>query len=125
MFLVGRSFSGNSLLLSVTGKLADCKVSSTELESGNATGGFLQTQPQCWVKFLDPWVQDFYPTLGWGLATSYREHSSSQHPHWIKVGLPESNIQGINSYIAGQTSSSGQFAVPTSLAQQYQQPKYS
>ena len=25
-------------------------------------------QPQHWIKFLDPWMQDFYPVLGWGLA---------------------------------------------------------
>ena len=22
-------------------------------------------QPQHWIKFLDPWMQDFYPVLGW------------------------------------------------------------
>ena len=26
-------------------------------------------QPQYWIKFLDPWMQDFYPVLGWGLAS--------------------------------------------------------
>ena len=26
-------------------------------------------QPQYWIKFLDPWRQDFYPVLGWGLAS--------------------------------------------------------
>ena len=25
-------------------------------------------QPQYWIKSLDPWMQDFYPVLGWGLA---------------------------------------------------------
>ena len=45
-------------------------------------------QPQYWIKFLDPWVHDFYPVLGWGLATSQGEHNSPQHLHWIKIGLP-------------------------------------
>ena len=26
-------------------------------------------EPYYWIKFLDPWVQDCYPVLGWGLAT--------------------------------------------------------
>ena len=25
-------------------------------------------EPQYWIKFLDPWVHDFYPVLGWGLG---------------------------------------------------------
>ena len=45
-------------------------------------------EPQYWIKFPDPWVQDFYPVLGWGWATSQGEHNSSQHRHCIKVGLP-------------------------------------
>ena len=28
------------------------------------------SNPRCWMKFLDPWVQDLYPLLGWGLAPS-------------------------------------------------------
>ena len=36
-------------------------------------------QPQYWIKFLDPWMQDFYPVLGWGLAPVQGEHNSSQH----------------------------------------------
>ena len=31
---------------------------------------FSRPQPQHWIKFLDPWVHDFCPVLGWGLATS-------------------------------------------------------
>ena len=45
-------------------------------------------EPQDWIKFLDPWMQDFYPVLGWGLAPVQGEHSSSQHPHWIKIDFP-------------------------------------
>ena len=45
-------------------------------------------QPQYWIKFLDPWVHDFYPVLGWGLETLSRERHSSQYRHWIKVSLP-------------------------------------
>ena len=45
-------------------------------------------QPQYWIKFLDPWRQDFYPVLGWGLAPVQGEHNSSQHPHWIKTDFP-------------------------------------
>ena len=42
-------------------------------------------QPQNWIKFLDSWMQDFYPVLGWGLAPVAGEHSPSQHPHWINM----------------------------------------
>ena len=45
-------------------------------------------QPQYWIKFLDPWRQDFYPVLGWGLAPVWGEHNSSQHLHWIKTDFP-------------------------------------
>ena len=31
---------------------------------------FSRPQPQYWITFLDPWVHNFYPVLGWGLATS-------------------------------------------------------
>ena len=44
-------------------------------------------QPRHWIKFLDPWMQVFYPVLGWGLAAAYGEHSSSQHPHWDKKSV--------------------------------------
>ena len=36
------------------------KLSTTELESGNAPGAFLQTPLQYCRKYLNPWVQDFY-----------------------------------------------------------------
>ena len=52
---------------------ADWNLSSTELEPGNPLGAFLQTQPQYWIKFLDPWVHDFYPVPGWSSAPSQRE----------------------------------------------------
>ena len=52
--------------------LADWNLSSTDLESGNALGAFFHTQPQYWIKLLDPWMHDSYLVLGWGLATSSR-----------------------------------------------------
>ena len=46
-------------------------------------------QLQFWIKFLDPWMQDFYPVLA-GVWHRYREiHNSSQHLHWIKIGFPD------------------------------------
>ena len=45
-------------------------------------------QPPYWIKFQDPWMQDFYPVLGW-VWHPYREiHNSSQHPYWIKIKFP-------------------------------------
>ena len=32
----------------------------------------MQPLPQYWIKFLDTWLQDFCPVLGWGLATLRR-----------------------------------------------------
>ena len=48
---------------------------------------FSRPQPQYWIEFLDPWVHDFYPAPGWGLATSKEERHSSQTQRWIKIGL--------------------------------------
>ena len=45
-------------------------------------------QPQHWIKFLGPWMQDFYPVLGLGLAPVWGERNSSQHPYWIKTDFP-------------------------------------
>ena len=61
---------------------------------------FSGPQPQHWIKFLDPWVHDLYPVLGWGLATSWGEHNSPQHPHWIKIGLPFTRIQNVEMLIS-------------------------
>ena len=44
--------------------------------------------PRNWIKLLDPWMQDFYPVLGWGFAPVQGEHNSAQHPHWIKINFP-------------------------------------
>ena len=43
---------------------------------------------QYWITVLDLCVYDFYPVLGWGSATSWEEHDSSQYQHRIKIGLP-------------------------------------
>ena len=49
---------------------------------------FSRPQPQYWIKILDPWMQYFYPVLGW-VWHPYREiHNSSQHPYWIKIDFP-------------------------------------
>ena len=45
-------------------------------QTGNALGAFLQTHRQSWIKFLDPWVQDFYPVMVWGAAPSKGERNS-------------------------------------------------
>ena len=29
----------------------------------------MPTEPQYWIKFLDPWMHDFYPVLGFGPRT--------------------------------------------------------
>ena len=29
---------------------------------------FSRPQPQYWIKFLDPWMQDFYPVLGFRIG---------------------------------------------------------
>ena len=50
--------------------IADRNVSSTDLESGNALGAFLQTTAPGLEKILDPWVEDVYPVVGLGLSTS-------------------------------------------------------
>ena len=55
-------------------------------------------QTQHWIKLLDPWMQDFYPVLGWDLAPAEGEQSSSQHPHWIKsvshLNMPKTSSGG-------------------------------
>ena len=74
--------------------IADWNLSSTELESDNAPGAFLQTAAPVLAKFfLDPWVQHFYPVLGCSLPHPHRERerecNSSQHLHWIEISLPD------------------------------------
>ena len=44
--------------------IADWNSSSAGLESGSALGAFPRPQPRYWIRFLDPWVHDFYPILG-------------------------------------------------------------
>ena len=48
-------------------------------------------QPQYWITLLDPWMQDFYPVLGW-VWHPHRENPTRPftrtHPHWIKIGFP-------------------------------------
>ena len=39
------------------------------------------------LKFLDPWVHNFYPVLGWGLAPSQGECDFYQYQHWIETSL--------------------------------------
>ena len=60
---------------------ADWNLSSTELESGNAPGAFLQTQTQYWIESLDPWVQDFYP-----VAAVHHPHRESATPPSTRTG---------------------------------------
>ena len=51
--------------------LADCILSRTELESGNALGAFLQTPSPVLDKISGPiGRRNFYPVLGWGSAPS-------------------------------------------------------
>ena len=46
-------------------------LSRAELESRNAVGTFPpDPTPQNWTKFLDLWLQEFYPVLGCSLAPS-------------------------------------------------------
>ena len=44
-------------------------------ESGVALRTFLHTPAPYWTKFLFPWVRDFYPVLGWGLAAEGKRNS--------------------------------------------------
>ena len=65
----------------------------TELESGNALGAFLQTPAPALDKISGPMGARFWSSAGLQFATLIerereRAHKSSQHPHWIKIGLP-------------------------------------
>ena len=67
-------------------RVADWNVSSVVLESGDASGAFLQ--PQYWINFLDPWMQDFYPVLGWGWAPVYQKLSGDPIASMFSKVLP-------------------------------------
>ena len=70
--------------------LADLNLSSTELESGNAIGAFLQTPAPVLDKISGPMGARFLSSTGLGSGNLTGRAQFPQHPHWIKISLPVS-----------------------------------
>ena len=54
---------------------------------------FSRPQPQYRIKFLDPWLHDFYPALGWGLATSGASTIPPSTRTGIKIWSPRIEVR--------------------------------
>ena len=50
-------------------------------------------QPQHWIKFLGPWMQDFYPVSGWGFGTRIGRTQLFPTPLLDKNRFPNTSSQ--------------------------------
>ena len=70
--------------------VTDWNLSSTELEPGNPIRAFLQIPAPVLDKISGSMGSRFLSSTGLGFGTLIqRERNSSQHQHWIRIGLPE------------------------------------
>ena len=84
-----------TIVWTVLSHIADWNLSSTELESGNAIGAFLQAPAPVLDKISGPMGARFLSSTGLRSGNLIererereRERISSQYRHWIKFGLP-------------------------------------
>ena len=75
--------------------LADWNLSSTELESENSIGAFLQARAPVLDKISGPMGAQFLSSTGLQSENLIETAQSSQYQHWIKIGLPFPEGPGI------------------------------